>query len=251
VYKTEISFLGTAPDAVKIEAALAGKELLHAAARGASNLLKEHFLGLNADRHGGYSTAGFYEQAADQVFDDREHGEAIGVGTTKVGIALRRWGAHPLRPRDKAYLAIPNYDFLSITHGRSPLEFTNLRVLFGHQETGQIGPIGLVARPGGAAFEKDGRRPRIGTGEISVREKTRVVRGEDGQAKREGTGEFEAKEKTKTTEGEVLFWLKKFVFMSADESVLPTDQAIADAGERAAYLYLGMTPPGISAIANN
>lgn len=211
-----------------MEAALAGKDVLLAAARGAANLLKEHFLQLNEDRHGGYSTVGFYEQAADQTFgasgDAIDHGDAVGIGTTKVGIALRRFGARPLLPRDKAYLAIPNYDFRSVTHGRSPLEFTNLRVLFGRQETGQIGPIGLISGEGGSTLEKNDRRVRLPTGQYTMR----------------------GYPKTKNSEGEVLFWLKKFVFMEADESVLPTDDNIAEAGTRAALLYLGRTPPPLT-----
>lgn len=225
MFSTGISILGDAPDPVKLAANLAGHELLVVAGRGVANLLKEHFLGLNEERHGGYSTVGFYEAAADQVFgasdDAHDYGSSIGVGTAKVGIALRRFGAQPLLPRDKAYLAIPNYDYLSITHGRSPIEFYNLRILFGRQETGQIGPIGLIATEGGAKLEKNDHTPRIGTGEYTIG----------------GT------EKTKTTEGEVLFWLKKFVFMEADESVLPTDEELSYAGTRAAFLYLDRTPP--------
>lgn len=220
MYSSELTIFGDQPDATKIEALLAGRGVTEAAGRGAANLLKEHFLELNEERHGGYSTVGFYEQAADQVYTREVDETTVAVGTTKLGIALRRFGAQPLQPRDKAYLAIPNYEFLSVTHGRSPIEFYNLRVLFGKQETGQIGPIGLIAKEGGAAFEKNDRHPRVGTGTFTMK----------------------GAEKTKTTEGEVLFWLKKFVFMEADESVLPTNEELQAAGTSAALLYLGHNP---------
>jgi hypothetical protein len=99
-------------------------------------------------------------------------------------------------------------------------------VLFGRQETGQIGPIGLIAKEGGAVFEKNDRKPRIGTGTFSMK----------------------GIEKTKDTGGEVLFWLKHFVFMEADESVLPSDEALSAAGTRAALLYLGHNPPPLQRV---
>lgn len=255
MFLTGIDVTGEIPDPLKFEhdALLRenGKDVALVAGRGVANELKAHFLALNASRHGGFSTVGYYERAADEVFGGstgapaNEYPDAIGVGSTQVGLLLRRFGTAILpggflRPKEVAYLAIPNYDFLGVIHGRSPREFTNLRVVFGHQKDngGQIGPIGLAADEGGA---------RNAEGEKVKLKFSRKLSGDERKAKRQALKD-EGKTVKPGLEGNVLFWLKKQVFQAEDETVLPGDEQLLRAGVTPVIAYLeGLPPPTKSA----
>ena len=239
-----IEIIGNRPDAAAMQRRVTDNpEILDAAGRGVTNALKKHFLTLNAERHGGFSTVGFYAQAADQTFYTRSSDTEAEVNVTKLGIRQRLQGG-TITPKHAAYLCIPNMFSPTIgsTYGRSPTEFQNLRVLFGRQkDTGAIGPIGLVADEGGAFkgqnheqfgawFEgKRGKQVRMKGGIV-----TKQGRDEDGHFTK---GE-KAQGKSKSSEGEVLFWLKKSVTQNADPSVLPSIDTLEQAGYQSARLFL-------------
>lgn len=207
---------------------------MDAAGQGVVMLLKQHFLALNASRHSGYSTVGFYAQAADQTGYIREDGGGT-VFVMKRGIRQRLLGGR-IKPKGHPYLAIPNSfsPTISDTYGKSPVEFGNLRVLFGRQkDTGRIGPIGLVADEGGAVKQ---HHVKTELGFYAGGRPGKRVR-----YKVHPEAEPFTRKKTRSSEGEVLFWLKRYVDQRPDPSVIPSLDEMERAGYEAAKQYLQKT----------
>jgi hypothetical protein len=125
------------------------------------------------------------------------NGTGVTVTIAQQGIGQRYRGG-PINPTDgKKYLTIPAR---SEAYGKRAGEFGNLKILFGRQRDGTIGPVALIADKGGATRKVFGGR------EGATPE--RKIHGAE--------------------EGIVLFWLVKSVNQQADVTVLPSDEAIAE-----------------------
>lgn len=224
-YKTEINILGAAPNPQRMAEALSERNLNPIIGEGVVMALKEHFLQLNEERHGRFAgnTTGFYATAADSVFYSAAEGEPSVIVPEPVGLRQRLLGGL-IEPKEKNYLAIPNYEHLDVTHGKSPSEFDNLGVLFGYQDTGNIGPIALITKQGGARVADE------------------YTKGGDFKKVKTGTGEYDksGREKRESAGDVVLYWLKLFVLQDPDPTVVPTKDELESAGYEAAAEFLGM-----------
>lgn len=230
---TEINIAGKFPDQQAIERELQSKQLLGVIGNAISGVLVRHFEELNAERHHGYSSFGFYEMAARSTGFTEEYGFPA-VVVMKQGVSLRRFGTAMLpggmlKAKNVTYLAIPNSfsGVIGAVYGRSPKEFDNLKVVFGHQkDTGEIGPIALKADDGdggGAREKRSGKAVRYQNDPQSVP----YLRGK----------------KTRSSYGEILFWLRREVYQAADASVLPTQEELENAGYEAATQFLTHLSP--------
>lgn len=225
-FEQKIDVAGAYTDPAAIRKALESPLAQASAGEGVSALLKEHFLQLNAERHHPFAADGFYEQAAQLTGYTTDDGVPA-VVVMKLGILLR-WLGGVVTPTEKEYLAIPNYEHLEETYGRSPLEFSNLRVLFGRQkETGQIGPIGLVV-------DEEDQLKTAATAAEARGLKQKHVKTLRASAEAEaitGRGRIQGA-------GEVLYWLKLSTTHLPDDSVIPPLDELAEAGLRGVMEYL-------------
>jgi hypothetical protein len=171
--------------------------------RAATSLYKKHLIELSLTRRnalGGTST-GFYSRAA-QGTNFRAVGDHVVVSIASVGIAQRYFGG-TIRPRQAKFLTIPAS---KEAYGKRASEFNDLKVLVGRN-----GPYALARRA--ATLISIGNRNRAG-----VRAVGRV--GEQG--------------------GEVLFWLKKEVTQQPDPTVLPSEEAVGAAVQRAVTAHVDL-----------
>lgn len=246
-----VEVTGRFPDPNAIEREFSSPELLSRIGNAVAGVIKENFIQLNAERSSGYGgMGGYYEGAA------RGTGYTTAFGYSEVlvkqiGIAVRLYGTDilpggMLNPKNAKYLAIPNSfsGVISQVYGRSPTEFANLKVVFGRQKSGDIGPIALKADEGGAWRQNHVKDHWTGdyikTGPSGKKVRAKLNEQEIGMAQNVG-------KKTKSSEGEILFWLAKEVYQSPDARVIPRMDVLESSGYDAAKAWLDhITPTSIT-----
>ena len=218
MYSTSIIVEGSQLDPAAVEAQMRSPTLPAIIGNAVAQVLFDHFVALNAERHS-HGAFGFWEGAARSTGYTTRYGYPA-VVVMQIGVAQRRFGG-TIVPKNGKYLAIPNSfsDTITATYGRSPTEFSNLVVVFGHQKGGNIGPIGLKAPEN----ENDDEDETV----FKQHHSKDPLTGEWHEVGKRG-------KKVKGAEGEILFWLCKSVYQQADESVLPTDEELQQAGYDAA-----------------
>jgi hypothetical protein len=247
-----ISVAGRFADADAIAADLSSPEMLSRIGNAVAQVLKDNFVELNAEKSSGYGgMGGYYEGAARGTGYTTANGYAevlvkqIGIGMRWLGTDILPGGV--LKPKDSKYLAIPN-SFSSAfaeVYGRSPTEIGNLKVVFGRQQDGTIGPIALKADEGGAYRQNHVLDPFSGD-YVTSGPKGRKIR-----APRTANDEQQLSanwgRRGSSSEGEVLFWLVKEVYQAPNPRVVPPMEELEQAGYSAARQWLDhITPTSIS-----
>lgn len=243
-----IDISGAFPDSARMEVELRGAELRSVVGNAIAQVVKDNFIQLNNERTHGYRSPGFYEMAARSTGYTEEYGYYEVVVMWR-GVAQRAFGG-TIRPTTGKYLAIPNSFSSAIAqiYGKSPREVGNLKVAFGRQADGSIGPIGLKANDEGAVWQHHVRTELgfyVPTGDRG--KKIRLPGGTVTKQGRTATGQFtvgtQAKGRSRSSAGEILFWLKKEVYQAADSRVLPPHEALEAAGADAARQWLSTRTP--------
>ena len=257
-----IQLVGQFPDTEQAARELQSPELRSAVGNAIAAVVKDNFVRLNAERSHGYANSGFYENAARSTGYTEDYGYPA-VVVMWIGVAMRYFGGL-IKPKNAKYLSIPNSFSTAISsiYGTSPREIGNLRVVFGRQQDGSIGPIALAANDEGAVWQHhmlnqdrwgmvqgrgEGGRFKKGslekladkweaTEEPQGKIRRPLSREEQGMAKNVG-------KKSMSTAGEILFWLKKYVYQDADASVLPSIERLTLAGREAMVAWLTPRTP--------
>ena len=252
-----INLSGAFPDTEQAARELQSPELRSHVGRVIADVIKDNFVRLDAERGHNYSPEHFYGEAARSTGYTEQYGYPA-VVVMWIGVAMRYFGGL-IKPKNAKYLSIPNSFSTAISsiYGTSPREIGNLRVVFGRQQDGSIGPIALAANDEGAVWQHhmlnqdrwgmvqgrgEGGRFKKGslekladkweaTEEPQGKIRRPLSREEQGMAKNVG-------KKSMSTAGEILFWLKKYVYQDADASVLPSIERLTLAGREAMIAWL-------------
>lgn len=173
-------------------------------------VLQDHFERLNQQRHQ-HGVTGFYEEAARGTYYTEEFGYPA-VAVNKLGIRLRLYGTAGLPggvltpTGGRKYLTIPAR---SEAYGRRATDIIGLRLQYGRQKDGDIGPVALVGDKLGVEVLKDSR----------------------------GKGKWK---KVSRSTNMVYFWLCESVQQDADPSVVPPEQKLQEAGAAAIAEWMKM-----------
>ncbi len=190
------------PHLRSVMAALSPRALNPLLGRAAVNSFKRNFFALDRSHRNklGGTPTHFYSQCARSTHF-QVLADGVKIAVSQVGARQRLEGGD-IRPVKSKWLTIPA---IAASYGRRAREFDNLRFI-------QFRPdlAALVAGEGGATVERKVKGSTI----------KRPVKG--------------------TTKGQVLFWLKKGVVQSPDNTVIPSQDAlVADLNEAASsYLQL-------------
>src|ERR1017187_8631550 len=262
-----INLAGAFPDTERSARELQSPDLRSYVGRVIADVIKDNFVQLHAERSHGYAESGFYQEAARSTGYTEQYGYPA-VVVMWIGVAMRYFGGL-IRPKNAKYLSIPNSFSTAIAsiYGTSPREIGNLRVVFGRQQDGSIGPIALAANDEGAVWQhhmlnQDRWGMKQGRGEGGRFKKGSLEKLKDKWEATEGPGKKirrplpkeeqgmakNVSKKSMSTAGEILFWLKKEVYQNADASVLPTIERLTEVGREAMVAWLTpRTPTSITA----
>ena len=234
-----INLSGAFPDTERAARELQSPELRSAVGNAIATVVKDNFIALNAERSHGYSNSGFYENAARSTGYTEDYGYPA-VVVMWIGVAMRYFGGL-IKPKNAKYLSIPNSFSTAIAsiYDTSPREIGNLKVVFGRQQDGSIGPIALAANDEGAVWQHHAENDFgviVETEKAGKKIRRPLSREEQGMARNVG-------KKSMSTAGEILFWLKKEVYQNADASVLPSIERLTLAGREAMVAWLTPRTP--------
>ena len=258
-----INLSGAFPDTERAARELQSPELRSHVGRVIADVIKDNFVRLDEER--GHKFKGqehFYGEAARSTGYTEQYGYPA-VVVMWIGVAMRYFGGL-IKPKNAKYLSIPNSFSTAIAsiYGTSPREIGNLRVVFGRQQDGSIGPIALAANDEcavwqhhmlnqdrwGTVQERD-ETGRFGRGtRTKLADKWEATEAPQGKIRRPLSREEQGmaknvSKKSLSTAGEILFWLKKEVYQNADASVLPSIERLTLAGREAMVAWLAPRTP--------
>lgn len=178
------------------QGAVQPEQLALAGARGAANEVRSHLANLESTRPNkqGWTRQHWWARVRRSVQAPRLAAGGAIVSITEPGIGLRYFGG-TTRPVSRKYMTIPA---IEEAYGRRAREFSNLRFGFAENRFGNLAP---------ALIERDHTELNFGR------------RRKDGSRKISGTSRG----------GRTFYWLVRRAVHPADHSVLPTDEALANA----------------------
>ena len=234
-----INLSGAFPDTEQAARELQSPELRSHVGRVIADVIKDNFVRLDAERGHNYSPEHFYGEAARSTGYTEQYGYPA-VVVMWIGVAMRYFGGL-IKPKNAKYLSIPNSFSTAIAsiYDTSPREIGNLKVVFGRQQDGSIGPIALAANDEGAVWQHHAENDFgviVETEKAGKKIRRSLSREEQGMAKN-------VNKKSMSTSGEILFWLKKEVYQNADASVLPSIERLTLAGREAMVAWLTPRTP--------
>lgn len=176
------------PLLARIQSAAQAQGLNLIGAQAAADLLREHLLSLDSQRHRGGRH--FYAQAADAITVTATAAGAT-INIDHPGLFQRRYGG-PIHARAGSALTIPAS---AAARGRRAGEFSGLRLASAiNPATGRLQPA--------------------------------LVRSLAAPAPVRNRGQSRAPSADAPRAGEVMYWLTKYVYQRPDPTVLPSDEAL-------------------------